>query len=132
MNVITRKAERKDFSSIVSLIREFSVFQKCPEKVSITEDQLLIDENIFNAFVAEVDGNIIGFATFFFAYYSWSGKALYLDDLYVMAEYRQQLSFRFARRARNEGAVERNPWRGACLKLPNCLLVYIWSCRLHK
>lgn len=89
MNVITRKAERKDFSSIVSLIREFSVFQKCPEKVSITEDQLLIDENIFNALVAEVDGNIIGFATFFFAYYSWSGKALYLDDLYVMGEYRQ-------------------------------------------
>lgn len=33
---------------------------------------------------------IIGFASFYFTYYSWSGKGLYLDDLYVKQLYRKQ------------------------------------------
>lgn len=31
---------------------------------------------------------IIAFSTYFFAYYSWTGKAIYLDDLYVTETYR--------------------------------------------
>jgi diamine N-acetyltransferase len=42
------------------------------------------DENLFQCFVAEDENKkIVGYAAWFFAYYSWSGKAMYLDDLYV-------------------------------------------------
>ncbi|MEO8111244.1 MAG: GNAT family N-acetyltransferase [Ginsengibacter sp.] len=91
MNVTIRQVSRQDFPTILSLIKEFSIFQKTPEKVTITLEQMLRDENIFKCLVAEDDDKeITGFATFFFTYYSWSGKGLYLDDLYVKEACRQQ------------------------------------------
>lgn len=89
MDIIVRIAAAKDFPFIVSLIHEFADFQKTPGKVKITADQMMEDEALFQCYVAESGSAIVGFATFFFAYYSWSGKALYLDDLYVKAQYRK-------------------------------------------
>ena len=84
MNVNIRKAKLIDFPSILSLIKEFSVFQKTPEKVTITLEQMKNDAGLFQCFIAENDAHeIIAFASFFFTYYSWTGKGLYLDDLYV-------------------------------------------------
>lgn len=86
-----RRATEKDFPALLSLINEFAVFQKTPEKVSITLEQMKVDQDHFQCFVAEADSKeIVGFASFFFAYYSWSGKALYLDDLYVTEAFRNQ------------------------------------------
>lgn len=91
MNVTIRQASRQDFPVILSLIKEFSIFQKTPEKVTVTLEQMMADEDIFNCLVAESDDKeIVGFATFFFTYYSWSGKGLYLDDLYVKETCRKQ------------------------------------------
>ena len=91
MSISIRKADEQDFPAILSLIKEFSIFQKTAEKVSISLDQMLLEKNYFQSFVAETeDGKIVGFASFFFAYYSWSGKALYLDDLYVQGSHRKQ------------------------------------------
>ena len=36
------------------------------------------------------EGEIIGFATTFVAWYSWIGKSFYLDDLYIVEKYRGQ------------------------------------------
>lgn len=88
--VVIRKADESDFPAILMLIMEFALFQKTPEKCTTTVVQMTEDKDLFQCFVAEVDANIIGFASFFFAYYSWSGKALYLDDLYITADYRRQ------------------------------------------
>ena len=91
MDITIRPANEMDFPEIFSLITEFSVFQGTPEKVSITVDQMQENKELFNCLVAETkDKHIIGFASFFFAYYSWSGKALYLDDLYVKETFRNQ------------------------------------------
>ena len=91
MDINIRPANEMDFPEIFSLITEFSVFQGTPEKVSITVDQMQENKELFNCLVAETkDKHIIGFASFFFAYYSWSGKALYLDDLYVKETFRNQ------------------------------------------
>ncbi len=91
MNIIIRKAGPLDFAAIFSLIKEFSIFQKTSEKVTITLEQMMADANIFQGFVAEADNkDIIGFATFYFTYYSWSGKGMYLDDLYVTEAYRNK------------------------------------------
>ena len=90
MKVNTRKARRSDFPSILALLKEFSVFQKTPEKVTITLAQMEDDSDLFQCLVAENDSKeIVGFATFYFTYNSWSGKGLYLDDLYVQEKYRQ-------------------------------------------
>ena len=91
MDINIRPANEMDFPEIFSLITEFSVFQGTPEKVSISVEQMQENKELFNCLVAETkDKHIVGFASFFFAYYSWSGKALYLDDLYVKETFRNQ------------------------------------------
>ena len=89
MNVVIRQGTPQDFPAVFTLIREFSTFQKTPEKVTITPEEMTENKDLFRCFVVEnEDAQIIGFASFFMAYYSWSGKALYLDDLYVKKEFR--------------------------------------------
>lgn len=44
----------------------------------------------FNAFVVKDVEEIVGFASYFFTYHSWSGKGMYLDDLYVTASHRSK------------------------------------------
>lgn len=80
-----------DFPYILALINEFAIFQKTPEKVSITLAQMEKEKDVFRCFVAETsDHRIVGFASFYFTYFSWSGKGLFLDDLYVTESYRKQ------------------------------------------
>ncbi|SFD26464.1 diamine N-acetyltransferase [Chitinophaga sp. CF118] len=90
MSTTIRRATEHDFPAILSLIKEFSEFQKTPDKVKITLEQMVAEKDYFRAFVVESNADIIGFATFFFTYYSWSGKALYLDDLYITSAFREQ------------------------------------------
>jgi diamine N-acetyltransferase len=90
MTTTIRRALVHDFPAIFSLIKEFAEFQKTPDKVKITLEQMIAEKDHFQAFVVEYNADIIGFATFFFTYYSWSGKALYLDDLYIASAYREQ------------------------------------------
>ena len=79
-----RKAVESDFSAVLSLVKELAEFQKLPHKVINSVEQMKIDQQFFNCLVAEnEDRSIVGIATYFFAYYSWVGKSLYLDDLVV-------------------------------------------------
>lgn len=89
MKILIRKANEKDFPAIIALIKEFAVFQKTPEKVSITLEQMIEDKDIFQCLVAISGDEIAGFATYFFTYNSWSGKGLHLDDLYVKESFRK-------------------------------------------
>lgn len=88
MDVIIRKATENDFEEVYSLIKEFALFIKTPGKVSITPERMKLDKDYLQCLVAVEGERIIGFATYFFAYYSWTGKAIYLDDLYVLEECR--------------------------------------------
>ncbi|MEO5996414.1 MAG: GNAT family N-acetyltransferase [Chitinophagaceae bacterium] len=89
MNITIRKGMGQDIDVIFSLIKDFAIFQKTPERVTITPQQMLPEKDFFQCFVAEtVSTEIVGFASFFFAYYSWTGKAFYLDDLYVKETFR--------------------------------------------
>lgn len=89
MEIIIRRAQEQDFPEIIGLIKEFALFQRTPERVTITLDQMLKEQAFFQCFVAEIDHEIVAFASFFFTYYSWTGKALYLDDLYVKEAFRK-------------------------------------------
>lgn len=90
MSIIIRRYTEADIPAIFLLLKEFTTFQKTPEKLIVTEQQMKEDATLFQCFVAEdtLTNKIIGYACFSFVYYSWSGKALYLDDLYVTDECR--------------------------------------------
>jgi len=89
INYKIRTAEETDFPVILSLIKELALYEKAPEKVTNTVEQMKDEKDLFKAWVVEKDdGEIIGFALFYFVYYTWVGKSLYLDDLYVKEKYR--------------------------------------------
>ena len=91
MNITIRKATEEDFAEILSLVNELAVFQHSPEKVTNSSEQMRKEKNLFNCFVAENEQReIVGIASYFFAYYTWVGKSLYLDDLYVKQSFRGQ------------------------------------------
>jgi len=90
MALTIRRAVVQDFPVIFSLIKEFAEFQKTPNNVKITLEQMIAEKDHFQAFVVESNAGIIGFATFFFTYYSWTGKALYIDDLYITTASREK------------------------------------------
>lgn len=73
MSIEIRKATENDFNLIYGLIKELAIFIKTPEKVLITLEQMIEDKDFFHCLVAVDNNNVIGFATYFFAYYSWTG-----------------------------------------------------------
>ena len=85
--MIIRKATKKDMQSVLELIQELAIFEKEPDAVLVTVDDLVRDgfsENpLFQCFVAEEENNIIGMALFYYRYSTWKGKTIHLEDLIV-------------------------------------------------
>ena len=91
MEISIRKVEVSDFNQINALFREFAEFENLSERMTNTVVQMMEEKEHFNCFVAETaDGEIAGYVTYFFAYYTWVGKSLYMDDLYVRPDFRGQ------------------------------------------
>ena len=87
-----RKAIKADTKSIFNLIKEHALFEKAPNEVSNTTNQMILDgfgeSKIFDSFVAELEGEIIGTAITYYRYSTWKGKCLYLEDLIVTEKHR--------------------------------------------
>ena len=85
-------AERKDTALILRFIIELAAYEELENEV--VADEKLLEEWIFDKQKAEVvfaleDGKEVGFALFFHNFSTFLGKAgIYLEDLYVMPEYR--------------------------------------------
>ena len=85
--MIIRKATKNDMPSVLELIQELATFEKEPDAVVVTVDDLIRDgfsENpLFQCFVAEEENEIIGMALYYYRYSTWKGKTIHLEDLIV-------------------------------------------------
>ncbi len=92
MNYIIRKGTKEDLPGVLNLIRELALFEKAPDEVTNTIEQMEEDgfgkNPVFSFFVVTLDGNIIGMALYFLKYSTWKGKGLYLDDLVITESHR--------------------------------------------
>ena len=93
MNIRTATAE--DAEVILALMFELDIYEKAEHEVVTTVDE--IRESIFghnsktSALIAEVDDKPVAYAVYFYNYSTWLGKnGIYLEDIYVSPEYRQQ------------------------------------------
>ena len=88
-----RPATRADVPIILGLIRDLATYERAPNEVTATEDQLA-DVLFGKKPVAEVllgfEGETpVGFAVFFHNFSTWLGRpGLYLEDLFVKPEHR--------------------------------------------
>ena len=88
-----RAAEPRDVPVIVGLVRELAEFEKLTHLVEVTPQRLHThlfgDRPVAEAVVAEVSGQVVGFALFFTNFSTFLGKpGLYLEDLYVQPAHR--------------------------------------------
>lgn len=82
-----REANKDDMQSVHDLIVELAVFEKEPDAVEVTVQDLENDgfgkAPKFNCFVAENEGKIVGAALIYKRYSTWKGNVLHLEDLIV-------------------------------------------------
>lgn len=87
-----RPAMVDDAALLRTLIWELADYEKEPDEVRITADDLARDgfgaTPQFRALIAEWDGQSAGFALFFGYYSTWRGAGLYLEDLFVRPAFR--------------------------------------------
>jgi len=85
--MIIRKGTPEDMQGVLTLIKELAVFEKEPDAVVITVEDLIRDgfgsQPLFHVFVAEVDQIIVGIALYYYRYSTWKGKTIHLEDLVV-------------------------------------------------
>jgi GNAT superfamily N-acetyltransferase len=113
-----REARKGDEQAIMDLIHGLALYEKAPEQVVNTAEDLavhLFEEKICEAIVAEKDKQIVGFALYYTNYSTWKGKCLYLEDFYVLPELRgegigSQLFDRVVEIAKDRG-VKRMDWQ---------------------
>lgn len=85
--VSIRTGKREDLPRVLELIKELAEYERAPEQVINTVDQMEKDgfgpQAIYGLFVAEVRGVIVGISLYYWRYSTWKGKRLYLEDIVV-------------------------------------------------
>jgi GNAT superfamily N-acetyltransferase len=113
MKISIRKGEKKDIPQVLDLVKELALYERAPQEVITTVEQMEQDgfgENaVYRFLVAEAEEKIIGIALYYTAYSTWKGRYIYLDDLIVTETHRRtgagKLLFdALAKEAKREGA----------------------------
>ena len=87
-----RKANSSDVKDILRLLIELAVYEKEPNAVKVTEEDLIRDgfgdNPRFECILAEFNSEIIGLAFYTPRYSTWVGDTLHLEDLIVTEKMR--------------------------------------------
>ncbi|MCU0360734.1 MAG: GNAT family N-acetyltransferase [Bacteroidia bacterium] len=108
-----------DIPIVLQLIHELAVYEKEPDEVEVTEQQMLQwgfgKHPLFNFFVAEQEGKVIGLALYYYKYSTWKGKCLFLEDIIVTEKYRNKnigsMLFESVVKVAKQEGVKRLEWQ---------------------
>lgn len=114
-----RPAQPGDEKAIHDLIVELAIYEREPDAVINTPEQLfhdLFEDSICEALVVEnAKGEIVGFALYYTSYSTWKGRCLYLEDFYVLPDFRRggigQELFQAVVKIAKERGVKRMDWQ---------------------
>jgi len=90
---VIRPATPGDVPAMVQLVTDLATYERAADQVELTpeslEAALFGDQPAVFAHVAEVEGEVAGFALWFLSFSTWIGRhGIYLEDLYVRPERR--------------------------------------------
>nr|XP_012631747.1 diamine acetyltransferase 2 isoform X2 [Microcebus murinus] len=69
-----REAKEGDCADILRLVRELAEYEKLSDQVTISEEGPCV----------------VGYGLYYFVYSTWTGRCIYLEDIYVTPEHRGQ------------------------------------------
>ena len=108
-----RPARVQDVPIILQLIRDLATYERAPDQVTATEEQLVDvlfgDKPAADVLLAFEGDSPVGFAVYFYNFSTWLGRAgLYLEDLFVKPQdrgkgYGRALLVELAKIARDRG-----------------------------
>src|SRR5213080_2946934 len=92
-NFAVRAATVDDVPVILDLIRALAAYERAPNEVTATEEQLVEvlfgEKPVAEVLLAFENQTAVGFAVFFYNFSTWLGRpGLYLEDLFVKPENR--------------------------------------------
>ncbi|XP_037389157.1 diamine acetyltransferase 2b isoform X1 [Pygocentrus nattereri] len=100
MKYSIRSARAQDCRDIERMIMELALYEKMPDQVKISHKELERDgfgpNPFYQCLVAEVpeerssaEGHtVVGYVLYYYTYSTWSGRCIYMEDLYVMPQFR--------------------------------------------
>jgi Sortase and related acyltransferases len=83
-----RMATVEDTPTIYRFIRELAEFERAPEEVTTSVEELertvFGEDAVVDALIYEIEGAPVAFALWYYSFSTWQGKpGIYLEDLYV-------------------------------------------------
>lgn len=93
LEVKLREAVESDMSAVLNLIRQLAEYEKAPQEVTVTVEDLKHDgftAKLFKCIVAEIDAEVVGMALYYPRYSTWKGRTIHLEDFIVKEEHRQK------------------------------------------
>lgn len=92
MNYSIRLATKSDMAAVLDLINELAVYEKEPNAVEVTVEDLENDgfgeHPKFTCFVAVTGADVVGIALVYMRFSTWKGDVLHLEDLIVSQKMR--------------------------------------------
>lgn len=93
MNFSIRKGVQRDLPQVLGLIKELAEYEKAPLEVTVSVADMERDgfgeHPIFQFFVAETEGKVVGISLYYIKYSTWKGKCVFLEDIIVTEAYRK-------------------------------------------
>ncbi len=90
--ITIREANKDDAKNIYNLVYALAEYEKEPEGVKLIvadyEKFLHMEKQLFNCFIAEDEGKAIGLALWYVVFSTWTGPNMFLEDLFVLPDYR--------------------------------------------
>jgi GNAT superfamily N-acetyltransferase len=90
--LIIREGSRSDAAQIHGLIKELADYEKAPQEVDVSIEDIekdgFGDNQRFKTILACEEQEVIGMALYYERYSTWKGPTLYLEDLVVKEAHR--------------------------------------------
>ncbi|MBS1650969.1 MAG: GNAT family N-acetyltransferase [Bacteroidetes bacterium] len=87
MSITIRVGQERDVAAALDLVKELADYEKAPNEVIVTVNEMTEwgfgAKKIFDFFVLEKAGRIIGIALYYFKYSTWKGKCVFLEDIII-------------------------------------------------
>ena len=94
MNFEIRDATKDDMNDVLSLIKELARFEKEPDAVEISVEDLVdhgfSSDPLFICHVAVHENKTVGMSLGYKRYSTWKGPTMHLEDLIVSKKYRKK------------------------------------------
>jgi GNAT superfamily N-acetyltransferase len=90
---VVRRIRDTDVRTVVRLVHDLAEYERAADQCHLTDEQLHAalfgPQPALFGHVAELDGEVVGFALWFLNFSTWRGThGIYLEDLYVRPEHR--------------------------------------------